>query len=195
MDAPVADDSARTLNMSELAYVIGVSLPTLRQLIQRHGDFPIERRGDKGVDYQFHIDAVRSWMERHEAEKAAAEEDRRKQLDLLASEIYGAPPEGAGPALSPAERKQLAEAVRAEDYNRIKRGDLLERHDVSYRLRQALAHFQKKLRQIPADLARESGIERGLRQALDNLIRQRVNEAIETLLPLLADDDAKRDSA
>lgn len=198
METQVVDRAARTLNMSELAHVLGMSLPTLRGYLQKYPDFPVERRGDKGDPYAFDFDAVRVWLDRHDAGKKEAEEARREQLELLGAEIYGASPAAAeGKVLTPAERKTLAEAVRAEDYNRVKRGELLERREIAYQLRQAFAKMQKGLRRIPHDFARETGIERGARLALENLIRQRTNEMIEALLPLLEGDgaDAERDSA
>ena len=52
----------RIVIMSEQAFVLDVSVPTLRDLIKRNEEFPVKRRGDNGVAYEFDLNDAKAWL-------------------------------------------------------------------------------------------------------------------------------------
>lgn len=183
---------ARVVNMSELADMLGMSLPTLRDLIKRNDDFPVQRRGDNGVAYEFDAVEVKAWLDRHAAAKADAEDRRKADLAQMRLDVFGDTGEGdETTGLSPTERRAEIEAQFRADQLRQSRGELLMAADVDRLLRQAFAELAKGLRQIAPTIAREQGLDRTVRLAMDAAIREKTNAAIDRVQELMADDDAR----
>lgn len=63
------------LNKRELAHRLGISVPTLDQLLLRNPDFPVLTRGGNGRQWQFDGDAVAAFTE---AKRLAAEAEREQ---------------------------------------------------------------------------------------------------------------------
>lgn len=69
-----------TANKQQLAQVLNCSSPTLDRLINRYSDFPIERKGEKGVDYVFNVNDVKAFLD---DECAKEIKERESAIDLL----------------------------------------------------------------------------------------------------------------
>lgn len=180
------------VNQSELAAVLDVSLPTLRDMIKRHDDFPVVRRGDNGVAYEFDLVEVKGWMDRHAAAKSEAQDRRQATLAQMRLDVFGDPGEGdETTGLSPTERRAEIEAQFRADQLRRARGELLTAAEVDQVLRQALAELAKGLRQIAPAIAREQGLDRPVRLAMEAAIREKTNAAIDRVQELLRADDAR----
>jgi len=50
------------VNLAEMARTLDVSLPTMRDLLVRHADFPVVQRGGTGAIWQFDPVAVIEFM-------------------------------------------------------------------------------------------------------------------------------------
>ncbi|MBY0335454.1 MAG: terminase small subunit [Acetobacteraceae bacterium] len=93
------------VNQRELAQVLGVSLPTLRDMVRRHAGFPVESRGDRGVEWKFDPDRVKAFLAAMKAEEAAAEAARHEKLAQMALPLGSTATPGAVSA------QQLAQAL------------------------------------------------------------------------------------
>lgn len=182
----------RLVNQTELADVMGISTITLRDLIRKNPDFPVEARGDHGVAYEFDIDQVQAWRQQNQADIAAMSASRVEELKQMRLNWAGEPVvDDPTMGLSPTDRRAELDAQRAHDVMAAQRGALLAKSDVDHAVRQALSELTKGLRQVGADLARDHGLSREQRIALDARIRQAMNQTTDKLQPMLADDDAQ----
>lgn len=192
-DAPELPDRApapaiRIVNLTEMAELLGITTPTLREWVRRF-DVPIESRGSHGTAYEFDVLAVKAWQEQHQAKLREEAEQRQAQLrqqrlDLFGDDIDDDPTV----ELSPTERRAEIEAQKAADLLRLARGELLRRADVDAQLRVVLAELTKGLRQLGPDLAREHGLDRELRIAIDASTRRLFNAVIDRCQDLLAEE-------
>lgn len=224
-----AEPAGETVNLSELSYVTGVSTNTLREIVQRHDDFPVVYSGRNGVAYEFPLQDAVDWLQRHEEEQQQAEAERQSQLKLWRDQMYG-DAGGAGteaarqlaedlragrrrkPAeiaqtiedlakrieredasVSPAERKAEAEAVRLEDYNRRRRGELVEVGPLKASLASAIVAVRNAVMQVPAQAARDLGLDRETRIELDRRTEAALNRLAAELADLGRDDDPEED--
>ena len=169
-------EALRTVNLTELASVLGMSDNALRALIRNNPEFPVLSRGSSGVPYEFDIDAVIAWRQEHEAAILAAEEARNNQLDLLRAEIYGPSSENEPKGLTPDQRRKLADATRMEDYNRVRRKGLLERAPLKAILSAVWVEHQRTLRQLPIEFARRVGLESEDRGILKEMVDEKLHK-------------------
>lgn len=164
-----------------MAYLLGVSTDTLREVIRKHADFPMRVRGAVGVPYEFDADQVAAWWRRNAEKIEEQEQARRRQLDLWRREIYGKGEDPTDKPLTVAERRALAEAARVEDYNRFRRGELVERARCESRLMTALIALRNELLQVPSEYARRHGLGRQERLELEALFEQRLSDLADRL--------------
>ena len=191
-EATEGGESRRIVNLVELAFVLDISTKALTEQIRQDPEFPVEERGSHGVPYKFDLDKVLPHREEKRREKDAAEHARREELRQWQLDLYGEAPE-ADQGITPRERIALADAVTKEDYNRKIRNELLEKWRVAEKLRKAFGRMQKGFRQIAPEFARELGLERPQRIALDAMIRETVNATIDEVQALLRTDDDDED--
>lgn len=132
--------------LGELAAMPGMpSEPTLKKLLAEHDDFPVLKRGDRGVGYEFDLGAafqfVRDLHARdEEAARQRASQVRQFGLDLLGGESLSVPAEVG---LSPAERKALLEEELFAIKVAVQRGKLIDKASIE----QAFGAFLVKLDQ------------------------------------------------
>lgn len=75
--------SHATCNLAEMAAKLGVSLPTMRALIQRYSDLPVLARGTNGQPWQFDPAAVIQFLDARRAEEAASKAERSELLGQI----------------------------------------------------------------------------------------------------------------
>lgn len=68
------------VNLAEMARLLDVSLPTMRDYITRYPDMPTLQRGGLGKPWEFDAEAVLGFMGERKAVEARAEEERSQQL-------------------------------------------------------------------------------------------------------------------
>ena len=185
----MADD--RIVNQAELADLLEISVPTLRELIKKNADFPIETEGDHGVAYEFDAGKVAAWRVEHEKQIAAAMAARDDKLSQMRLELFPTENPNADAGLSAEaliKELELRKRWREEEAHS---GNLLEKSEVDRVLRQALVELQKGMRQIGPDLARDMGLDRTVRAALEARIRARMNGLIDRIQDLVRGDDVR----
>ena len=112
-------------------------------------------KGKNGIAYEIDPDEAMAWWRAHHQAESAKAAERQRQIDMWAAELYGpAEEEDGAVGLSAVERKALADAIRVEDYNRARRGELIERAPLAARLVAAMLTLRRDLLQIPADYCR-----------------------------------------
>lgn len=190
----VSEGGKRIVNMVELAYVLDKSTKALNEEIRNDPDFPVLERGSHGVPYRFDLDAVILHRQEKSRQKDEADHARREELRQWQLDLYGASP-AADKGVTPRERIALADAVTKEDYNRKIRDELLEKWRVAEKLRKAFGRMQRGFRQIAPEFARELGLERAQRIALDGMIRETVNKTIDEVQELLRSDEDEDNNA
>ena len=175
------------VNMEMLARVLQppVSLNTISALARdyKNSGMPIVKTGKNGKPYEFELDAVADWWAQRNADRAAAKDDKLEQLDLWARQRYGEPAARGsdGKVLSPSERKTLADAVRAEDYNRRQRGELLVKADYEVALVNAVVETRIDLMQIPSEAQKRLGLAPDQVRQLEEIVRRRCDSLAEKL--------------
>ncbi len=173
----------RTVNLTELADVLRVSTNTLREVVRKAADFPVVARGSNGVAYEFDLDDVVAWWrandERVESEKA----DRRGQLDLWRSEIFGdrADDDRAAPGLTATERRAEFEAQLMADKLRRQRGETIERATLERIVAAAVAEVRNGMLQVPAEFAKRRSLDREARIELESMIERRLDNLADRL--------------
>jgi len=144
----VTDAAATRLigTLGELAAMPGMpSEPTLKKLLAEHDDFPVLKRGDRGVGYEFDLGAsfqfVRDLQAREEeAARERASQVRQFALGLLGGQSLSTPTEVG---LSAAERKAVLEEELFAIKVATQRGQLIDKASVE----QALSAFLVKMDQ------------------------------------------------
>ncbi len=69
-----------TVNLRDMAHVLGVSLPTMRDLLRRHSDLPVIHRGATGSPWEFDPQAVVAFLVE---KRADAERQRHVRAELV----------------------------------------------------------------------------------------------------------------
>lgn len=168
------------VNKRELARrILECSLPTLNELIERYPDFPIERKGSNGVEWEFDADGVVAFLAAKREAEARASDERNTlfaQFKLPIDEVAG---EGAA-ELSPAQRAQLATARLKERKLAVEAGMLVSVAEVRQSLHVALARFGKFLDVLPKQVGTQHNlpeeVQRSMRGRLDDERRRFVAE-------------------
>ncbi|GBQ69693.1 phage DNA packing protein [Ameyamaea chiangmaiensis NBRC 103196] len=83
MDQVSAPATAMTVNKRELARLLRVSLPTLTSWLDKWPEFPVVERGTNGVNWQFSVDDVVTFLSDRQAEEQARKADRDEELMKL----------------------------------------------------------------------------------------------------------------
>lgn len=73
------------VNKRELAHRLGISAPTLDQLLLRNPEFPVLTRGGNGKQWQFDAEAAEAFMASKRQAAEEAREARAAHLRALAS--------------------------------------------------------------------------------------------------------------
>lgn len=177
---PAAGEDLR-VNKRELSHVLGVSLPTIDNLIDRYPDLPIAQRGSNGVPWEFDAAAVVAFLaekRRHEAEQLQAKSEFLRQFTLPMDET--APEESRG-AVSASQRKQIAEALRIERKLAMESGLLVPTSEIRQALTPAFANLGRFLETLPQQLGRRFNLPdevvRAMREAIDDGRREFVRAA------------------
>lgn len=149
--------SSLTVNMGEMARILGISLPTMRELPLKHPDLPVQQRGGSGVPWAFDPEAVQAFMKAKKDEEAAAEAARNEALAQLAFP--------GGDLLPPEERNQTAAdrlknatAMIKEDELRKQRGFLIQTTDMRQRLTSAWTMLAQALNAMPSNIGRRHNL-------------------------------------
>lgn len=71
------------VNLAEMARLLNVSLPTMREYLRRWPGLPVIQRGDQGQQWQLDADAVIAFLAERKAEEERAEEARRAAVAQL----------------------------------------------------------------------------------------------------------------
>ena len=127
-----------TVNKSELARVLCVSVKTLGAMIDRYGgEFPIAKPGSHGVDYEFRIHDVMLFLSRKMAEVRQATCLQAKMVEELAisPDFFGT---SDLPGLSGHQQLALARARREQreverlESRLVQRDDLIETMEIVF---------------------------------------------------------------
>lgn len=177
------------VNLGELADVVGFTTNTLREIIRKNPDFPVEEEGSHGVAYRFDLDQVIAWWQSHAEQVAAAKAERKSEIDQMRLELFGEEPDPETKGFTPGERRAEIEMQLSFDKLRRQRGDLLDRTEVATILRQSFAELGKSIRQIAPALAREFDLDRRTRAGIDAGLRKEFNAIIDRLQTMLLISD------
>ncbi|WP_428484896.1 hypothetical protein [Rhodopila sp.] len=149
------------VNKSEIARLLGCSLPTVNAYLVRYGeDFPVLDRGGRGRDWRFDHEAVVAFLDGKRADEAAADADRQAALQqaMLPLGHNGGPPMDAEPSLRPAELLALMKVRRLQREEAYACGRLVEASKVQHALQDLLATWNRELHQALRRFGRERGL-------------------------------------
>jgi phage terminase Nu1 subunit (DNA packaging protein) len=163
------------VNKSELAQILGLSLPTVSAYMVRYGEaFPVLERGGRGRDWWFESDAVTAFLDARKAEDEAGDAERQAALAQLTLPIghNGGPDLEAEPELSPAELLTMWKVRRIQREEAYARGRLVEAHKVKSTVEGLLSDINRSLRLTVRRFGRENGLSSDLTDALDEAVKQ-----------------------
>lgn len=146
------------VNKRELARILDISLPTLGEMIERHGDsFPVERRGSNGIEWQFDPEAVVAFV-RAQREQDAAEAEKR--AELLSQ--FGLPLDQAAPADQAGQKPtDILTAWRARKIHHEmakEAGELVWKATIRQQVTNEVLALRQFLTSAPASIMRRHGI-------------------------------------
>lgn len=205
MPAVSVGGMADLVNKRELAKILRCSLPTVGALLDRYPDFPVERRGSNGVEWQFDPAAVTTFLQRRrEDETAAAAEQHRERAALL--DQFRLPIDDLAPpadaTLTPQQRLATARARALEDKMAREAGLLVPTSQVRATLSTTLAQLNQFLAALPGTLGRQYNLPdpvvRDMRRRIEAQQRQLVAQLGALAPPDTAPDDVdpeERDAA
>ena len=171
-------------SLGELAAMPGMpSEPTLRKLIDEHGDFPIRSRGKNGVSYEIDLVEAATFvvgLRQAEEDKLRARSASIRQLGL---ELLGGDSVAGddATALTPAERKALLEEELVAIKLAERRGELIRKASVEAALGSFLVRLQRRGESFSARLARRIELPRDVVAAIDAMMRQDMREQADEL--------------
>lgn len=147
------------VNQTELAEILGVSVPTLATL--RRQGMPVEKEGGNGIGYEYDAEACVDWFREHRAERSRAEGARREKIAELRKGLFGEELEADDPfdGISPAEIRTLTEAARSRDVLERQRGTLVPLDRVLADYQATFAFIRAQILGLPDKLARELALE------------------------------------
>ena len=171
---------AATVNKDEMARRMGVSLPTLTGMMKDNEDFPIAAGGSRGVPYAFNVADVLEWKKRKAEEARQIVADKN---EFLSQFEFEEPEETT--AATPAQRLQMANAMRVERKMAMESGQLVLTASMRQAIQIALAVLGKRLDNIPGQLGREfnlpDGQQRAVKRYLDDARTALIREIKESL--------------
>jgi len=145
-----------TANLNEMADVLGVSVPTLRETIKKYPDLPILARGSNGVPWQFDPEAVtRFLLAQRQAEERAATE-RFAQLDQFRLPIDDMPEE-SGKGFTPQQELAIARKRLLDQQFAKEAGFLVQTGEARQVISAALAKFSRAMLGLPEQMGRRHG--------------------------------------
>ena len=187
--------SPMLVNKRELARHLGVSLPTIGALIDRYPDFPIVERGTNGVEWQFDLAAVATFVKATRDAEAASKAARDEQLAqlILPLDLQPQPPEQ--PALSFKDQLAAADLRAKLRKEAIEAGDLVRAAEIEDAYTTLMAAWRSRLREFVRQIGREQAwpdeVVRQYEARLADLQENLVDQA-PALLATVQPADARR---
>ena len=177
LSSAAADAGGLTVNKRELARVLGVSLPTIENYLDRYDDFPVVKRGTNGSSYVFDPIAVRDFLDAQQALEQESEARRQEAIAQLGLPLNDA---ALSDELTPKERLDYVRAIAAEDKLRLERGFLVQTAETRMAMTAAISRWNRALhaavRQACRDLSLPDAVQRDLIARLSETQRALVRE-------------------
>jgi phage terminase Nu1 subunit (DNA packaging protein) len=178
------------VNKRELAFrVLECSLPTVDALLERYPDFPVQRRGSNGIEWEFVAADAVAFLQKKRREDEAAGAQRSQlfeQFKLPIDELAG--PDDA--AITPNQRAALAQARLREHDLALKAGLVVPTAEARQQYQALLQRLGKFLDTLPQQLARQHALPemvvQSMRRQLDEQRRAFVAEYAAELAGELA---------
>lgn len=167
------------INLTQACEIFDIAEPTFRKLLKRP-NFPVEKTGKNGVEYEFDAYKLRAWFDaeaQREKDERAAEKARLGALQL---QLFGGTVgDEEKLKLTPADRLKLVQAEQAEVVLQQRLGNLVNRAEYQAATEQALTMLQREILGLVDFVAREF--------SLDRAQRHRVEDRVEASLRRCAD--------
>ena len=137
----MSETVAATCNKTELADLLGVSVPTLDAWIKKKPGFPIVTRGNNGVPWEFNPAAVTAFIADQRAAAAAAGAQRDETLEQFKLPVVTDQEKG----VSPADLVKLAQLRKLEREEQIATGFLVPAAQVRALMFDTLAQLRRTM--------------------------------------------------
>jgi phage terminase Nu1 subunit (DNA packaging protein) len=175
------------VNLEEMARKLGISRPTMREMITRYPDFPVLREGTNGVPWQFDPEAVIAFVQARRAEEEAGKAERSELLAQISlPDSLLAPPEDL--QITPSERLKNAQAMMKEDELRKQRQFLVATAEMRQRLSAAWTPLNQALQALPAAIGRRHNLPDDVVRAMRRYIEGQQRDLHRRLVDLLSPD-------
>jgi phage terminase Nu1 subunit (DNA packaging protein) len=197
LDAPTPAAAAPpVVSLDEMARLLGISLPTMRDRTKLPG-FPVISKGSNGVPWQLDPAAVTAFLVEQDRQAQEADALRSAALAQYALPIAEDPATPTVPGtINPADRLRMAQALLKEDELARQRAFLVLTTDMRQCLNQAWAPLAAFLTALPGSLSRRhnlpDAVVRDMRNAIDSQRRALV-ERLRDLAPDSAQTDPTPD--
>ena len=179
----MARKDSDTVNLRELAEIMGVSDNTLRELVRANDDFPVLSRGSHGVPYEFSVSAVSDWWQGHQAQIKAEQDRRREELNQFRLKLFGG--QLADETRGDLTAAEIGKEIEAE-LNALKlakaRGEYVVKADVERVVAAAFTELRKELMQLGTEITRSLGLDTAARATVDDMVKMKLERCSDRLV-------------
>ncbi|WP_419900703.1 terminase small subunit [Roseomonas sp. USHLN139] len=143
------------VNKSELAEILGISLPTLNDWIKKDPSFPVEVRGSNGVEWQFDPSAVLEHRQQVQQAEIEAARQRQAVIEQYRLPLAGPVDSGSDGKFTPQQELALVRKRQLEMDMAKEAGFLVESTKVRMVLRTAINQLNRSFQGLPSQVGRQ----------------------------------------
>lgn len=165
-DVSDAAAGAFTVNLSEAARLLGISVPAFKGWLEKYDDLPVQRRGTNGQPYEFDVRALAEWRKDRDAELAASAVERANEIDQMRMDLFGVEAQAETTGRTAKELLEEIQTQNAIDNLGQRRGELVRVADVQACIENAFVALRGKIMAIPDTVGRELDLDRADREAI-----------------------------
>jgi len=188
IDVSDAAPGALTVNLTEAARLLGISVPAFKGWLDKYDDLPVRLLGTNGQPYEFDAQELAAWHQTKKATLAAAALDRGAEIDQWRLNLFGVEAQAEASGRSAKELLEEIQTQNAIDNLALRRGELVRAAEVRDCVEGAFVTLRATVMDIPDAVARELDLDRADREIIRAVCRAALASASITLASL-ADDN------
>ncbi|WBV42742.1 hypothetical protein [Pseudoroseomonas cervicalis] len=173
------------VNLQEMARLLDVSLPTMRDLTVRYPDMPIRQRGGAGTPWQFEAEEVRLFITAKREEEVEAERARSAELAQL-SLLDAGLREPSERELSSKELGQEIKNARELDKLKLERSILLDKSQIRFLLDRSWRELTQALGAMPVQMGRRHNLPDAVVRDMRRFVQDQQTVLRDRLVALLS---------
>jgi len=164
--------------------ILNCALTTLSSLIDKYPDFPIHKRGAKGVEWLFDAVAVSDFLEQKRTEERKAVEAKTEFFNQFSLPVDVPELQGHG-ELTPTQRVALAKARLAERKLALETGMLVSKAEMRQAMAGPVAQLGHFLDALAGKVARRHGLSETVTTSMQSMINEQHRQFVREINDIL----------